>query len=115
MSVETDMTSDNNSVLLTILNKSYWVNCPPEERSSLLESARYLDERMYRIQRRGSKLDREQIAVMVALNITHELLKKPAGEGGGTLLDDARLSQLEHKLDSALGNSEPAGAREAES
>jgi len=101
------MTSDNNSVLLTILNKSYWVNCQPNERSSLLESARYLDERMYRIQRRSSKLDREQIAVMVALNITHELLKKPVGEGGGPLFDDARLAQLEQKLDTALDNPEP--------
>ncbi len=100
------MTSDNNSVLLTILNKSYWVNCPPEERSSLLESARYLDERMYRIQRRVSKLDREQIAVMVALNITHELLRKPAAEGGNTLLDDVRLAQLEDKLNHALGKEE---------
>lgn len=101
------MTSDNNSVLLTILNKSYWVNCPPSERSSLLESARYLDERMYRVQRRSSKLDREQIAVMVALNITHELLKNPAGQGGGPLFEDARLAQLEQKLDSALDNPEP--------
>ena len=104
------MASDNNSVLLTILNKSYWVNCPPGERSSLLESARYLDERMFRIQRRGKKLDREQIAVMVALNITHELLRKPAADGGGALLDDVRLAQLENKLSEALGE----GGEEAE-
>ncbi len=96
------MTDDGNTVLLTILNKSYRVNCPPEERSALLESARYLDERMYRIQRRGPSLDREQIAVMVALNIANELLKKPTGDGGGSPLDEARLVELENKLDRVL-------------
>lgn len=101
------MTDDDNTVLLTILNKSYRVNCPPEERSALLESARYLDERMYRIQRRGPSLDREQIAVMVALNIANELLKKPSGNGGGSPLDEARLVELENKLDRVLADEPP--------
>lgn len=102
------MTEDSNTVLLTILNKSYRVNCPPEERSALMESARYIDERMYRIQRRGASLDREQIAVMVALNIANELLQKPSGNGGGSPLDDARLVELENKLDRALGEARSA-------
>lgn len=101
------MTEDSNTVLLTILNKSYRVNCPPEERSALMESARYIDERMYRIQRRGASLDREQIAVMVALNIANELLRKPAGDGGGSPLDEARLVELENKLDRALSVEPP--------
>lgn len=99
------MTDD--AVLLTILNKSYRVNCPPGERSALMESARYIDERMYRIQRRGAGLDREQIAVMVALNIANELLKKPSGDGGGSPLEDARLVELENKLDRVLTNQAP--------
>ncbi|MCY3690197.1 MAG: cell division protein ZapA [Gammaproteobacteria bacterium] len=101
------MTDDGNTVLLTILNKSYRVNCPPEERSALLESARYLDERMYRIQRRGPSLDREHIAVMVALNIANELLKKPSGDGGESPLDEARLVELENKLDRVLADEAP--------
>ncbi len=96
------MTDDGNTVLLTILNKSYRVSCPPEERSALMESARFIDERMYRIQRRGPSLDREQIAVMVALNIANELLKKPSPDGGGSPLDEARLVELENKLDRVL-------------
>lgn len=99
--------TDDDAVLLTILNKSYRVNCPPEERSALMESARYIDERMYRIQRRGASLDREQIAVMVALNIANELLKKPSGDGGGSPLEDARLVELENKLDRVLTGETP--------
>ena len=99
--------TDDDAVLLTILNKSYRVNCPPEERSALMESARYIDERMYRIQRRGASLDREQIAVMVALNIANELLKKPSGDGGGSPLEDARLVELENKLDRVLTDEAP--------
>ena len=101
------MTDDDNTVLLTILNKSYRVHCPPGERSALMESARYIDERMYRIQRRGASLDREQIAVMVALNIANELLQKQSGNGGGSPLDDARLVELENKLDRALAAETP--------
>ena len=99
------MTEGNNSVLLTILNKSYRVNCPIEERSALIESARYLDERMYRIQRRGANLDREHIAVMVALNIAHELLGKPSSDAApasSPALDEDRLAELEDKLERAL-------------
>lgn len=99
--------TDDDAVLLTILNKSYRVNCPPEERSALMESARYIDERMYRIQRRGASLDREQIAVMVALNIANELLKKRSGDGGGSPLEDARLVELENKLDRVLTGETP--------
>ena len=102
------MTDDSNTVLLTILDKSYRVNCPPDERSALMESARYIDERMYRVQRRGANLEREQIAVMVALNIAHELLTRSGGEDGGTARDDVRLAQLEDKLDRVLaGEEEP--------
>ena len=101
------MTDDDNTVLLTILNKSYRVNCPPGERSALMESARFIDERMYRIQRRGAGLDREQIAVMVALNIANELLRKLSGDGGGSPLDDARLMELENKLDRVLSGETP--------
>lgn len=101
------MTDDGNTVLLTILNKSYRVHCPPEDRSALMESARYIDERMYRIQRRGASLDREQIAVMVALNIANELLRQPSGNGGASPLDDTRLVELENKLDRALTDEQP--------
>ncbi len=100
------MSENNATVMLTILNKSYRVNCPPEDRSALLESARYLDERMYRAQRRGANLDREQVAVMVALNITHELLNRASGAGGESALDESRLAQLEDKLDRALAGDE---------
>lgn len=100
------MADDSNPVLLTILDKSYRVNCPPEERSALMESARYIDERMYRVQRRGPNLEREQIAVMVALNIAHELLTGSSGEGGAPARDDVRLAQLEDKLDRVLAGGE---------
>lgn len=109
------MADDSNSVLLTILNKSYRVNCPPEERNALMESARFLDERMYRIQSRGSNLDREQIAVMVALNIAHELLGKKTGAAPSATeppaaappaLDENRIAELEDKLERVLTGGE---------
>ena len=60
-------------VSLTILGKEYKVACSSEEHESLLSSARKLDQQMREIQDAGKINGGERIAVMVALNIMHEL------------------------------------------
>lgn len=62
-------------VAVTILGKEYHIACTPEERDALLESARFLDARMRDIRDRGKVIGSDRIAVMAALNITHDLLK----------------------------------------
>ena len=68
--------SSSNSVTVQILDKEYSIMCPQEERSNLVSAARYLDGKMREIRSSGKVIGADRIAVMAALNITHELLHK---------------------------------------
>lgn len=68
--------SSSNSVTVQILDKEYSIICPPEERSNLVSAARYLDGKMREIRSSGKVIGADRIAVMAALNITHDLLHK---------------------------------------
>ena len=95
-----------NTVTVNILDKEYQVACPEEQQSELVVSAKYLDKQMRTIRESGKVIGIERIAVMAALNISHELLQ--ASEQGGmpstdTPADsDASLRQLNSKIDEAL-------------
>ena len=66
--------SSSNSVTVQILDKEYSIICPQEERSNLVSAARYLDGKMREIRSSGKVIGADRIAVMAALNITHDLL-----------------------------------------
>ncbi|HBQ41790.1 MAG TPA: cell division protein ZapA, partial [Halieaceae bacterium] len=64
-----------NTVSVHILDKEYQVACPEDQQAELIISARYLDKQMRAIRDTGKVIGLERIAVMAALNISHELLK----------------------------------------
>ncbi|PUA28221.1 MAG: cell division protein ZapA [Cellvibrio sp. 79] len=95
----------NETVFVKILDKEYQVACPREERQALIESAQLLDERMKAIRGSGAIIGLERIAVMAALNLSHELLQaRQAGNGGGTSASHVDLLRLNEKLDRSLAN-----------
>ena len=67
-------TDKSNTLDVTILDREFRVACPPEERAELLDSVAYLDKNMREIRDAGKITSVERIAIMAALNITHELL-----------------------------------------
>lgn len=68
--------SNGNSITVQILDKEYSIICPQEERANLVGAARYLDGKMREIRSSGKVIGADRIAVMAALNITHDLLHK---------------------------------------
>jgi len=68
--------NQSNTVTVHIMDKEYCISCPAEERSNLEGAARYLDSKMREIRSSGKVIGADRIAVMAALNITHELLHK---------------------------------------
>jgi cell division protein ZapA len=62
-------------VNIRILEKEYQVACPIDERSSLLDSAELLNEKMREIRDSGKVVGLDRIAVMAALNIANDYLK----------------------------------------
>jgi cell division protein ZapA len=89
-------------VTVHILDKEYRVSCTQEEYDSLLESARYLDERMREVRKGGRVIGTERIAVMVALNIAHELLDLKNNKSSDTQAISRRIQSLQEKIESAL-------------
>lgn len=95
----------NETVFVKILDKEYQVACPREERQALVESAQLLDERMKAIRGTGAVIGLERIAVMAALNLSHELLQsKNSGATTGSAASQGDLLRLNEKLDRSLSN-----------
>jgi cell division protein ZapA len=68
------MSSPAEPVRVSILGKEYQISCPPEERADLFASANLLDQRMRTVRDAGRVVGVDRIAVMVALNLAHEML-----------------------------------------
>ena len=90
------------TVTLHILDKEYCVACPPEERSNLEQAARHLDTTMRDIRNSGKVIGVERIAVMAALNITHEMLTGSHQQDSTLSAQQAQISELVKRLDQAL-------------
>lgn len=92
-----------NTVSVDILDKEYQVACPADEEQSLMGAARYLDQHMRDIRATGKVIGLERVAIMAALNISHELLALKSGNGpaeGDEQKD--RLQALNSQLDEVL-------------
>lgn len=94
-------------VKIQVLDREFLVACPDDEKGELLESAAYLSERMREIRDSGKVVGAERIAVMAALNITHEMLQARRSAGAS---DEARerLARLDDRIADFL---ESAGGR----
>ena len=73
------MTAKAKALDVSIMGRSYKVACAEEEREALLQAVTYLDRKMNEIKVAGKVASLERIAVMAALNITHELLSQKIG------------------------------------
>jgi len=95
------VSTDSSSLTIKILDKEYRVSCPPEEQESLSHSADFLNDKLNEARSKGSVLGSERIAIMVALNLAHELLQSQPYQEGFAQLDD-RVASLQSKIDIAL-------------
>jgi cell division protein ZapA len=64
---------------IEILGREFTVSCTDEERQGLMDAVNYLDGKMREIRDAGKIVGIERIAIMAALNITHELLNAKSG------------------------------------
>jgi cell division protein ZapA len=66
--------SNNVSLDVAIMGREFRVACPEDERESLLQAVSFLDRKMREIRDGGKVIGLERIAIMAALNITHDYL-----------------------------------------
>lgn len=89
-------------ISIQILGKEYKVACPDDEQESLLSAAQELDNRMRSIRDSGKVSGTDRIAIMAALNLTHDLpsLKNDLADSEEEI--SLQLSNLRNKIEKVL-------------
>ncbi len=102
------MSQKNLSIDVDILGKTYQLSCPPDEREDLLASARLLDERMRSFREKLRMPTLDGIAVIAALNLTHDLLRCQARQRTLERQLAERVDSLTGRIDTALAETNSA-------
>lgn len=99
---------------VNLLGKDYRVACEPAEREQLLAAVAVLDAKFKEAEAKqptGARSSGERVAVMVALNLAHELLAAKNTPGNLTAALESetiqrRINSIEAKLDESLAQHE---------
>jgi cell division protein ZapA len=98
------MTGKSVPVSVRIMDREFRVACPPEERDALIRAAQYLDDQMKQVRESGRLVGIDRIAVVTALNVTHELLAQRQKAVSATEIDavNSHIKLLQGKIEVAL-------------
>ncbi len=91
--------SASEPVAISILDREVLIACTPEERPSLLEAARYLDGKMREMRSNARSATLDRVAILAALNISHELLNDRKRESTDAAQLAEKLQALNAKLE----------------
>jgi cell division protein ZapA len=96
--------SEQNTLTIELLDKSFQVKCPESSRQSLQEAAHYLNDKMREVRDHGRVIGSERITMMAALNICYELLELKSQRSEQLLSPELlrRLESLQKKIDVVL-------------
>jgi len=98
------MSGTTKTLDIKLLDRELRVACPEEERGELLDAVAYLDRKMREIRDAGKIASIERIALMAALNITHELLSVKIGRGFDLADFKRRMDSMQAAIDEALAD-----------
>ncbi len=96
------MTQDSKPVSINLLDKEYLISCEENEREQLHTAVEFLNNKMQELKNSGKVIGTERIAVMTALNITHELLAYKQENDDYTYTMDTTIRRLQSKINDAL-------------
>lgn len=96
------MNQETHSVVVQLIGYEYRFACQPSERDELLEAARYLNEQMEEIRNHGKQLSLEAVAVMTALNLSHDLLRQQRQAADAEAIISRQVRDLLRKVDAVL-------------
>ncbi len=92
----------SRSLDVSIMGREFRVACPEGEEQALLDAVAYLDRKMNEIREGGKIVGVEKIAIMAALNISHELLsaRLPGGFDIGEF--KRRMGSMQAQIEQAM-------------
>jgi cell division protein ZapA len=98
------MTDKAGSLDVKIMGREFRVACTPEEEKQLLAAVSYLDSKMCDIRDNGKVIGAERVAIMAALNITHEYLTSKAPGGFDIGEFKRRMFLMRETIDQAMSD-----------
>lgn len=89
------------SVDVEVMGREFTIACTDEERQSLLDAVSYLEKKMHDIRDAGKVVGLDRIAIMAALNLSHEVLNTKTG---GIDIGDykRRINGMQNQIDEAI-------------
>lgn len=87
---------------ISIMGREFRVACPAAEEETLLQAVQLLDARMHDIRTAGKVIGIEKIAIMTALNITHEFLSTKVEGGFDIGSIQRKIDNMNSTIDAAL-------------
>ena len=96
------MSADSKGLQISVMGREFRVACPENEQKGLLEAVDYLNKKMNEIRENGKIIGLERIAIMAALNITHELLTLRLSDGFDMGSFKRRMRQMAAAVDEAM-------------
>ena len=99
------MSADPKGMQVNIMGRDFRIACTPDEQKPLLEAVEYLNRKMQEIKDQGKITGLDRVAIMAALNISHEFLTTKFG-GFDVSEIKRRMANIETTLDQALADQE---------
>src|SRR5258705_13763815 len=99
------MSVDASGMQVNIMGREFRVACTPDEQKALLEAVEYLNRKMQEIKDQGKVTGLDRVAIMAALNISHEFLTTRLGSFDVSEFK-RRMASIETTLDQALADQE---------
>ena len=96
------MTTESNTLTVSIVGKDYQVACPAGEEQSLRDAAHYLPTLMESIRSSGRVVGLDRVAVMAALNVCNELLQSKSKHAEAQDLVNERVQKLSDRVADAI-------------
>jgi len=96
------MSKEARGLEVNVMGREFRVSCTEEERRDLLKAVDYLNAKMREIRDSGKVIGVERIAIMAALNITHEYLSTRMDGGFDVGEFKRRMSSMQATIDQAM-------------
>ncbi len=96
------MSDESVTVTVKLLDREFLVGCRPDEREGLLSAVEHLNQKMREIRHASRSPGYDRIAVLAALDITHELLMLQRSQQVVSSNAGEQLALLRRKLEDAL-------------
>jgi|ERR1700674_231975 cell division protein ZapA len=96
------MSADGKGLSINLMGREFKVACADGQEKQLLAAVDYVNQRIQEIKDSGKVVGTERIALIAALNITHEFLNPGTSGGFDSAQLKRRINALQASIDDAL-------------